>query len=183
MSTHDYLIANQTLPDVRTDLNNALSAIASNNSSPTEPTTTFAYMWWVDTTAGLLKLRNSSNTGWVDILNLTTGASVATYSMVEIYTSAAESDIVNIPVGNRGDFDAYGIISTKFAQYYELPKLILQNIDIYKIDNRGIMMGSSGTGGEEFTFVQTATFDGTGALTQITCESGGDFYSVFGINR
>ncbi len=78
MPLHVYLIANQTGLNFRADLNEALSAIVSNNSNATEPTTTFAYMWWVDTTAAILKQRNSSNTAWVDILNLTTGASVAT---------------------------------------------------------------------------------------------------------
>jgi len=78
MAIHNYVINNQTRTNFRADLNNALSAIVSNNSNPIEPTTRFAYMWWADTTAGILKQRNSSNTDWVDILDLTSGASVAT---------------------------------------------------------------------------------------------------------
>lgn len=71
MATHDYLIDNQTGANFRVDLNNVLSAIVSNNSDPLEPTTKFAYMFWADTTANVLKLRNSSNTAWVTIFNLT----------------------------------------------------------------------------------------------------------------
>jgi hypothetical protein len=67
MSQHDYSIANDTGANVRSDLNNALAAIASNNSGATEPTTTFAYQTWADTTTGLLKLRNAANSGWVTI--------------------------------------------------------------------------------------------------------------------
>lgn len=78
MPTQDYIIDNDSGANFRADLNLVLSAIVSNNSSATEPATTYAYMWWVDTTDGLLKQRNSSNTAWVDILDLTTGASVAT---------------------------------------------------------------------------------------------------------
>ena len=67
MATHDYVIANGTGAAVRSDLNNALAAIVSNNSDTTEPTTTYAYMWWADTTNGLLKIRDAANTAWVTV--------------------------------------------------------------------------------------------------------------------
>ena len=70
MATHDYVIANGTGAAVRSDLNDALAAIVSNNSSATEPTSTFAFMWWADTTASQLKLRNAANDGWVTIQEL-----------------------------------------------------------------------------------------------------------------
>jgi hypothetical protein len=70
MATHDYVIANANGAAVRADLNNALAAIVSNNSAATEPTTTYAYQWWADTTADQLKLRNSDNDGWVVIQEL-----------------------------------------------------------------------------------------------------------------
>lgn len=67
MATHDYVIANGTGAAVRSDLNDALAAIVSNNSSATEPATTYAYQWWADTTTGLLKIRNAANSAWVTI--------------------------------------------------------------------------------------------------------------------
>ncbi len=67
---HDYVIANGTGSAVRSDLNNALAAIVSNNSSSSEPATKYAYQWWADTTTGQLKLRNSANNGWVTIFEL-----------------------------------------------------------------------------------------------------------------
>ena len=70
MATHDYVIANGSGGAVRSDLNNALAAIVSNNSSATEPTTTYAYMWWADTTSGQLKLRNGADSAWVVISEL-----------------------------------------------------------------------------------------------------------------
>jgi|MDSZ01.3.fsa_nt_gb hypothetical protein len=70
MATHDYVIANGTGAAVRSDLNNALAAIVSNNSSSSEPGTTYAYQWWADTNANVLKLRNSSNDGWVTLREL-----------------------------------------------------------------------------------------------------------------
>jgi len=70
MATHDYVIANGTGSAVRSDLNNALAAIVSNNSSSSEPSTKYAYQWWADTTTGQLKLRNSANNAWVTIFEL-----------------------------------------------------------------------------------------------------------------
>jgi hypothetical protein len=74
MANHDYVIANQTGANTRSDLNSAFSAIVSNNSSSSEPATTYAYMWWADTTNDLLKQRNAANSAWIDILTLSTGA-------------------------------------------------------------------------------------------------------------
>ena len=67
MATHDYVIANGTGAAVRSDLNDALAAIVSNNSNATAPATTYAYQWWADTTAGLLKIRNAANNAWVTV--------------------------------------------------------------------------------------------------------------------
>lgn len=70
MATHDYVVANGSGAAVRQDLNNALAAIVSNNSSATQPATTYAYMWWADTTAGQLKQRNSANSDWIVVREL-----------------------------------------------------------------------------------------------------------------
>lgn len=70
MATHDYVIANASGAAVRADLNNALAAIVTNNSNATEPTTTYPYMLWADTTAGQLKLRNGTNDAWIVLQEL-----------------------------------------------------------------------------------------------------------------
>ena len=70
MATHDYIISNGTGSVIRADINNALSAIVSNNSSSSEPATKYAYMWWADTSAGLLKIRNSANDAWITLFQL-----------------------------------------------------------------------------------------------------------------
>ena len=70
MATHDYVVANGSGSSVRQDLNNALAAIVSNNSSATQPATTYAYMWWADTTAGQLKQRNAANSDWIVVREL-----------------------------------------------------------------------------------------------------------------
>ena len=68
--THDYILSNQSGASFRTDLNNALAAIVSNNSNSSSPATTYSYQFWADTSAGLLKIRNSANNAWIELLQL-----------------------------------------------------------------------------------------------------------------
>jgi len=65
MSNADYVLGNQSGAAFRAELNTILAAVVSNNSSSSEPSVMFAYMWWADTTAGLLKQRNSANNAWI----------------------------------------------------------------------------------------------------------------------
>lgn len=67
MSQHDFIIANQTASSARSDINSGLQALASNNSGASAPTTTYANMWWYDTSANILKQRNESDTAWVNV--------------------------------------------------------------------------------------------------------------------
>lgn len=67
MATHDYSLANQSGSAFRGDLNNALSAIATNNSSSTDPATTFANQWYVDTGDNTLKIRNAANSAYINV--------------------------------------------------------------------------------------------------------------------
>ena len=72
MAQADGTIQNDTGANVRSDLNNNLAACFTNNSGASAPSTTFAYMWWADTSNGLLKLRNGGNTDWITVGSLTT---------------------------------------------------------------------------------------------------------------
>ena len=67
MAQADYNIANQSGSAFRSELNSTLSAILSLNSGSAAPTTTAAYSLWADTTTGLLKIRDSSNSAFVTI--------------------------------------------------------------------------------------------------------------------
>jgi len=70
MATHDYVLANQSGSSFRTDLNNALAAVVSNNSNATEPSTKYAYELWADTNSGYLKIRNAANNAWIQLFKL-----------------------------------------------------------------------------------------------------------------
>lgn len=67
MAQHDYTIANQTASDARTDINNVLQAIATNNSGTGVPTATFPNQWFYDTNDQLLKIRNNTTTTYLNV--------------------------------------------------------------------------------------------------------------------
>jgi hypothetical protein len=97
VAQHDYVIANGTGAAVRSDLNDALAAIVSNNSDTTEPSPTYAYMWWADTSTGLLKLRNGANNAWITLRQLdgdftTVSVDNGSNSAPSIYFNASGTD-------------------------------------------------------------------------------------------
>ena len=67
MAQHDYVIANQGFPAFRSDLNTALSAIVSNNSGATAPSTTYAYQMWYETDTNNWYMRNADNDAWITL--------------------------------------------------------------------------------------------------------------------
>ena len=68
MSQHDLNIANQLSGPTRSDINNALQALNSNNSGATAPTTTTkANMHWYDTSTNTLKQRSEEDDAWISI--------------------------------------------------------------------------------------------------------------------
>lgn len=67
MSQNDFTIANQTASAARADINSALQALASTSSGGTAPATPFANQLWLDTTGNILKIRNKTNTDWINI--------------------------------------------------------------------------------------------------------------------
>ena len=70
MSQHDLEVTNadaNTGITYRAAINAALQALGTMQSGASAPSTTYAYMFWADTTTGFLKRRNSSNTAWIII--------------------------------------------------------------------------------------------------------------------
>ena len=70
MAQADGVVANGTGAAVRSDLNGQLAALFTNHSGSTEPATTYAYQWWADTNANVLKIRNSANNAWITLREL-----------------------------------------------------------------------------------------------------------------
>lgn len=124
MATHDYVLDNATGANFRADINLALAAIVSNNSSSSEPSTKYAYQWWADTNDGVLKIRNSANDGWVTLLQLdgtltledgTNSAPALGFRddlNTGIFSSAADTLDVTCGGTTRGSFSSSGLAVT-----------------------------------------------------------------------
>jgi len=67
VSQNDLVIANQSAPGFRSDLNDALQALGSLNSGSSAPSTTYANMLWYDTSNNILKMRSEADDAWIDI--------------------------------------------------------------------------------------------------------------------
>jgi hypothetical protein len=77
MAQGDLNVANQSGAAFRSDLNNQLLALGTLMSGAAEPSTTYAYMRWVDTTNNIIKGRNAANNGWIP-LRRTDGTLIST---------------------------------------------------------------------------------------------------------
>tara|TARA_R100000655_G_scaffold34626_1_gene67359 strand:- start:792 stop:2111 length:1320 start_codon:yes stop_codon:yes gene_type:complete len=70
MAQHDYIIDNATGANVRSDINSVLQAIASNNSGSSDPSTTYAFQFFADTTNNVMKIRNAANNAFIELFQL-----------------------------------------------------------------------------------------------------------------
>jgi len=151
----DYTIANGTGSAVRTDLNNVFAAIQSLNSGSSDPSgTQVAFQLSVNTTTNLLKLRNASNNGYIEIGNVTQAnlglAPVAgatfTGAVVHNYTTA-----LRIPVGTTAQRS--GSPATGDLRFNST----LGSAEIYDGSSFTAVGGGSGTtgGGSDELFLET----------------------------
>lgn len=92
MATHDYVIDNQSASAFRTDLNNALQAILTQNSSATAPATTAANMIWYDTANDQIKKRNEANSAWIILGTIDEGAGTFTPTGQRALASQAQAE-------------------------------------------------------------------------------------------
>lgn len=93
MAQHDGVIDNGSGAVVRADINGLAQAILTLQSGSSAPTTTYPYMWWVDAANGLLKQRNSANSGWIIVARLVGGKFVPVETMGAAVASAAAVDL------------------------------------------------------------------------------------------
>jgi len=75
MSEHSYVIVDATGANFRADINSVLQAISSNNSGSSQPSTTYAYQWFYNTSDHTLKIRNSANDAWIIVADFVDSAS------------------------------------------------------------------------------------------------------------
>lgn len=124
--------ANPTGFDMRTELNNIIGALESDNSGSSEPLNTVAYMKWLDTsnaTYYYYKERNHDNTAWVTLFRYTVATKImeavsngVVLSQTNIASEIHASSSKTTPV----DADEIGLIDS--ASTFSLKKLTWANL-------------------------------------------------------
>ena len=118
----DFTIANQSFPNFRTDLNTVLSAINSNNSGTSRPSSATTGTIWLDTTnSGSNSLSLKFFDGSDDITLATIDTSANTVNFID---SAVASDLVNDTspqLGGNLDMNGNDIVSTSNADIDIIP--------------------------------------------------------------
>lgn len=115
MSQSDLNIANISRSLFRAEVNTALQALASVSSGATEPSITYAFQLWADTTSGKLKQRNAANDDWIEkgdleeidwgflrksnpavtgLLSLDDGADIASASTVDLTAATGNTVLI-----------------------------------------------------------------------------------------
>ena len=94
MSQNDFNLANQGFPSMRSDMNSALQALASNSSGATAPPTTYPYQWWYDETTDILKVRDAANAAWIDFATFDQGAGSWSFTSVDINGGTIDGTVI-----------------------------------------------------------------------------------------
>ncbi len=153
MAQHDMNIANQSFPDFRTDLNNALSAINTMHSGSSRPSGAAAGTMWLDTTSAsspTIKFYDGSD----DISFATINYSANTVNFLD---STVVADLVgdtSPQLGGNLDVNGNDIVSTSNA-----------DIDIIPNGTGDVNLGADTVQVGDNNANATITTQGTGDLT------------------
>ena len=180
MSTHDYNLANQSGASFRSDLNSALAAILSNNSNASSPSTTVSYSTWVDTSTNKLKIRNTANDDWVDLINLDgtiardlqlTGAS-ANIVFDQSDNALEFADDAKAVFGTGGDLVISHNGSNSIINDAGVGELLLQRAGntILTLDATGVTISDP----DGAASLRVLGFEGSNATLNLICDEGDD---------
>ena len=159
MAQHDFSIANQGFPAFRSDLNDALAAIASSSSGTSAPSTPYANQLWMDTTNHVLKVRNEDNDAWISLATFDQATDAVTYiDDIELAQLAVKNAAQTFTAAQRGSVSALtdgATITPDFA--------VANNFSVTLGGNRTLANPSNLTAGQSGVIVITQ--DGTGSRT------------------
>jgi hypothetical protein len=198
MSQHDYNIANQSFPSFRSDLNNALSAIQTNNSGTSRPTGAVAGQIWLDTTSAttptlkfydgaddisLATINYTSNTvDWLDSTISITGLSTTATGTVVTISDTENKTSVNLIIDNQKEV-RFRETTANGTNYVGLKAPASLSADLtYTLPStdgtNGQALVTNGSGTLSFATVAASlsyskgTFTGNGSATTITITTG-----------
>jgi hypothetical protein len=198
MAQHDYNIANQGFASFRSDLNNALSAIQTNNSGTSLPSGAVAGQIWLDTTnatsptlkfydgadsISLATINYTANTvDWLDSSVSITGLSTTATGTVLTLSDTATTSSVNLIIDNDKEI-RFREATANGTNYVSLsaPTTLASDLSLTLPSadgTNGQALVTNGSGTLSFATVAVSltytkgTFTGNGSATTITINSG-----------
>jgi hypothetical protein len=174
MANHDYVIDNQSAPSARSDINNVLQAIVTNNSGTSAPSVTYAGMWWLDTTNNYLKLRDKDNADWVivgelDITNdrwklISDSLKAASAGGIDVLNSSG-TKIIDLQVASQATAEA-GTNNTELMTPLRTAQAISENAVSYPQVITTLTSGTSYTipSGAQAVLIKASGGGGGGAV-------------------
>jgi len=119
MSQHDYSIANQGFPATRSDINNVLSAISTNNSGTAAPSSQFAGQFWIDTTSSTWTLYIHDGSDDIQFATIDTSANTVNFtdSALDVVTDTTpqlggDLNLNSNDITGTGNINNVGTITT-----------------------------------------------------------------------
>lgn len=109
------VLNNQQMPSARTFLNQLFEAFTTQQSGPSQPSTTYAYMPWVDTSTSpaTRRIRNAANNAWVVEGTMDTTRLGNAPLNAPTFTGAAQC--TNTPGATADDFQIANTAHVKLA--------------------------------------------------------------------
>ena len=132
------MINNGSGAEVRASINNAFQSVLTDFAGATDPSTmtpscAFPYCTWLDTSNGLLKRRNASNTAWASVGTVDVDGNVVLYG---IYGQSGAMAVTADATLTVADSNKFVVVNSSSAVTLTVPASPTQ-YTTYKIYNRG----------------------------------------------
>ena len=132
------MINNGSGAEVRASINNAFQSVLTDFAGATDPSTmtpscAFPYCTWLDTSNGLLKRRNASNTAWASVGTVDVDGNVVLYG---IYGQSGAMAVTADATLTVADANKLIIVNSSSAVTLTVPASPTQ-YTTYKIYNKG----------------------------------------------
>lgn len=153
-------IQNDTGAGVRASINNAFQSVLTDFAGATDPSTmtpscAFPYCTWLDTSNGLLKRRNASNTAWASVGTVDVDGNVVLFG---IYGQSGTMEITANATLTVADSNKFIVVDSSSAVTLTVPAAPTE-YTTYKIYNKG-----AGT----LTITGGTFYDETGSASNVS---------------
>jgi len=173
MAQHDFDIANQSAPNFRQDLNNALEALNTLSSGTNDPSgdiNNSANMLWYDTANNTLKMRTEADNDWIILFTLD-----QTGNTTNIARDSADTDLANDPdAALRRDIGKAYVDGLAFGSgqiWQDLTANRASSTTYQNTSGKGIFVQVATSGAALLAYLESGT--APGSLIRVSQQSGG----------